>query len=60
MEHYLERLPEEAAIRYSDGEIMPYDYTSATHAPSNYLCADCSLGQQTVSPVQVRSIYIVS
>ncbi|CAB3238198.1 unnamed protein product [Arctia plantaginis] len=52
MEHYFERLPEDAMLRNSDGVIMQYDYTSVTHAPSNYLCADCSLGQQTVSPVQ--------
>ncbi|XP_075989669.1 uncharacterized protein LOC142985411 [Anticarsia gemmatalis] len=52
MEHYLERMPPAALLKNSDGEFVSYDYMSASHAPVNYMCRDCSLGQQTVIPLQ--------
>ncbi|CAH1642697.1 unnamed protein product [Spodoptera littoralis] len=51
-EHYLERVSEDAWLRNTEGEGAPYDYDSVTHAPANFMCADCSLGEQTVTPVQ--------
>uniref|UniRef100_A0A2H1WII8 SFRICE_034169 n=1 Tax=Spodoptera frugiperda TaxID=7108 RepID=A0A2H1WII8_SPOFR len=51
-EHHLERVPEDAWLRNAEGDGAPYDYDSVTHAPVNYMCADCSLGEQTVTPVQ--------
>ncbi|XP_063899241.1 uncharacterized protein LOC110380276 [Helicoverpa armigera] len=53
-EHYLERMPEDAWLLNSEGEGAPYDFDSITHAPVDYMCADCSLGQQTVQPLHVR------
>ncbi|PZC73794.1 hypothetical protein B5X24_HaOG208769 [Helicoverpa armigera] len=50
-EHYLERMPEDAWLLNSEGEGAPYDFDSITHAPVDYMCADCSLGQQTVQPL---------
>ncbi|XP_026747902.1 uncharacterized protein LOC113508921 [Trichoplusia ni] len=51
-EHYLERMPAEAWLRNTEGEGAAYDYDSVTHAPANYMCNDCSLGAQTVQPIQ--------
>ncbi|KAJ8704835.1 hypothetical protein PYW08_012155 [Mythimna loreyi] len=51
-EHYLERLPKEAWVRDIEGEGTAYDFDSVTHAPANYMCTDCSRGQQTVTPIQ--------
>ncbi|KAH9627732.1 hypothetical protein HF086_017275 [Spodoptera exigua] len=51
-EHYLERESKDAWLQNSDGEGVPYDYDSVTHAPANFMCADCSLGEQTVIPIQ--------
>ncbi|XP_041983997.1 uncharacterized protein LOC121736696 [Aricia agestis] len=46
-EIYFEKAPEEAWV----GEI-PYDFASATHAPANYMCDVCDLGDTTVQPIQ--------
>ncbi|CAH0698195.1 unnamed protein product [Spodoptera exigua] len=54
-EHYLERESKDAWLQNSDGEGVPYDYDSVTHAPANFMCADCSLGEQTVIPIQFSS-----
>uniref|UniRef100_A0A2A4JPR5 Peptidase M12A domain-containing protein n=1 Tax=Heliothis virescens TaxID=7102 RepID=A0A2A4JPR5_HELVI len=51
-EHFLERAPPAAWLRNSEDEGAPYDFDSVTHAPANFMCADCSLGQQTVQPLQ--------
>ncbi|KAF9421738.1 hypothetical protein HW555_002419, partial [Spodoptera exigua] len=51
-EHYLERESKDAWLQNSDGEGVPYDYDSVTHAPANFMCSDCSLGEQTVIPIQ--------
>ena len=53
-EHFLERSPKDAWLKNSDGEGTPYDFDSVTHAPANYLCGDCALGENTVEPIQVR------
>ncbi|CAH0602419.1 unnamed protein product [Chrysodeixis includens] len=51
-EHYLERAPRAAWLRNTEGEGAAYDYDSVTHAPANFMCNDCSLGAQTVQPIQ--------
>ncbi|XP_049884263.1 zinc metalloproteinase nas-9-like [Pectinophora gossypiella] len=46
-EHLLEKMPEEAWMPQ-----LPYDFNSATHAPANYECGGCRLGETTVHPLQ--------
>ncbi|XP_045456236.1 seminal metalloprotease 1-like [Melitaea cinxia] len=46
-EQYLERSPEKAWIAS-----IPYDFDSVTHAPANYMCSNCDLGDTTVQPLQ--------
>ncbi|XP_031767786.2 uncharacterized protein LOC113513112 [Galleria mellonella] len=47
-EHYLEKAPMSAWLQQ-----IPYDFTSATHAPANYLCGSCTeTSPYTVEPVQ--------
>ncbi|KAM3955268.1 astacin-like metalloprotease toxin 1 [Aphomia sociella] len=47
-EHYLEKAPMSAWLQQ-----IPYDFSSATHAPANYLCDTCSdTSPYTVEPVQ--------
>ncbi|CAH2083418.1 unnamed protein product [Euphydryas editha] len=46
-EQYLERSPEKAWIAS-----IPYDFDSVTHAPANYMCSNCDLGETTVQPLQ--------
>ncbi|XP_053622889.1 uncharacterized protein LOC128682283 isoform X2 [Plodia interpunctella] len=45
-ELYLEKAPEAAWLKS-----IPYDFTSVTHAPANFLCPGC-LTTYTVEPVQ--------
>ncbi|XP_052746170.1 astacin-like metalloprotease toxin 3 [Bicyclus anynana] len=46
-ERYLEKDPEDAWFSH-----IPYDFDSVTHAPANYMCSHCELGQLTVQPIQ--------
>ncbi|XP_030030774.2 uncharacterized protein LOC115447716 [Manduca sexta] len=51
-ERYLEKLPEAAWLCDQDSGHVPYSFESATHAPANFMCGDCSLTAHTVHPVQ--------
>ncbi|XP_048002753.1 zinc metalloproteinase nas-14-like isoform X2 [Leguminivora glycinivorella] len=46
-ERLLEKSPKEAWVVG-----IPYDFSSATHAPANYLCENCPPGASTVRPLQ--------
>ncbi|XP_063392101.1 uncharacterized protein LOC134677559 [Cydia fagiglandana] len=46
-ERLLEKTPKEAWVVG-----IPYDFSSATHAPANFLCDNCPPGASTVQPLQ--------